>query len=105
MSPARRPAETLGPMWVKNTDPERWRPPGPHDRLGDVEYTSPMADLAPWYDPDSPESGAQFAGAIPHRGNGSSTRSSEVFEFTTDGGGNPGTLRHGTKTVTSSVWL
>jgi len=48
------PAETLGPMG-KEYRPERWRPPGPHDRSV-MEYTSPMADLAPWYDPDSPES-------------------------------------------------
>lgn len=73
--------------------------------LGDEAYTTPAIDSAPWYDPDSPESG-QFAGVLPLSVAGveDSTRESSVFEFTSDGG-NPGRLRHATKAVVFSVAL
>lgn len=73
--------------------------------LSHAAYTTPAGDLAPWYDPDAPESG-DFAGIIPLDGSGieSSSRSSEVFEFTYDGA-NPGRLREGSKSVTFSVVL
>lgn len=73
--------------------------------LGDGAYTYPAIDNAPWYDPDVPES-ANFAGLLPLSVGGieDSTRESEVFEFTNDGG-NPGTLRHATKGVVFSAAL
>lgn len=62
-------------------------------------YTTPFTDGAPWVDPDLPES-QDFYGFYPLEVTGaeSSSRSSSVTEFTIDGG-NPGRLRHGTKTL------
>lgn len=68
-------------------------------------YLSPAQDLAPWYDPDVPESN-DFYGAYPLSVSGieNSSRSSTVIEFTVDGGV-PGRLRHGTKSVVFQVVL
>ena len=68
-------------------------------------YTDPGTDGAPWVDPDEPAS-AGFAGIIPVDISGieDSSRQSEIFEFTRDGG-NPGHLRHSTKQVVFSVAL
>lgn len=74
--------------------------------LGDGDdYTTPLADNAPWTDPDSPDS-YRFYGVYPLDINGieDSSRSSTVTESVRDGG-NPGRLRHGTKTIVFSVVL
>lgn len=97
-------AEALGMHWVKNVSPDGRSSDALGALLGET-YSHPALDTAPWYDPDSPESG-EFAGLIPLDVDGldDSTRSSDVFEYTTDGG-NPGTLRHSTKPVVYSVAL
>lgn len=73
--------------------------------LGDEPYSLPSLDPAPWYDSDEAESG-NFAGVLPLSVDGieDSTRETTVFEYTSDGG-NPGTIRNTTKTVTFSVAL
>lgn len=60
-------------------------------------YSNPVTDNAPWYDPDVPAS-AQFYGVYPLEVGGldDSSRTSEVVEYTGDGG-SVGRLRHGTK--------
>jgi hypothetical protein len=97
-------SEALGMYWVKEAGTGKNVGDLPA-LLGDQPYTFPVIDGAPWYDPDAPESG-NFAGVLPLKISGieDSTRESSVFEFTHDGG-NPGTLREGTKAVTFSVAL
>lgn len=96
-------AHGLGLYWVKNS--EDWASGVLPGLLGTAGYSHPMIDPAPWYDPDTPES-ANFAGIIPLEVTGieDSTRESSVFEFIGDGG-NPGTLRHATKTAVFNVAL
>lgn len=68
-------------------------------------YTTPEADNPPWADPDKPQSYG-FCGVLPIEVSGveDSTRTSEIFEFTTDGG-NPGRIRNTTKPVVFNVAL
>lgn len=68
-------------------------------------YVNPSADPAPWYDPSVPES-KDFFGAYPLDITGieDSTRTATVTESTVDGG-NPGRLRHATRSVVFSVVL
>ena len=72
--------------------------------LGET-YSDPSTDLPPWADPDN-EASYEFAGIIPLEVSGleDSTRTSETFEFTEDGG-NPGRVRHTTKAVVFNVAL
>lgn len=97
-------SEALGMYWVKDAGTGK-NVEGLATLLGDSPYVDPAIDVAPWYDPDVPES-ATFAGLIPLEVNGieNSTRESTIFEFTHDGG-NPGTLREATKPVVFSVAL
>jgi hypothetical protein len=73
--------------------------------LGDAEYNTPLMDDAPWTDPNVPQSYA-FYGVYPLDITGAedSSRTSTVTENTGDGG-NPGRLRHGTKSVVFSALL
>lgn len=98
-------ADALGLSWVKNTYPDGKPTPSLPMLLGDEPYVHPAVDVAPWYDPDLPES-ARFGGLIPVSVSGldDSTRESSTFEYTTDGG-NPGSLREATKPVVFSVAL
>lgn len=98
-------ADALGLTWVKNTYPDGQPAPSLPALLGDAPYVHPAVDVAPWYDPDIPES-ANFGGLVPINVSGldDSTRESSVFEYTTDGG-NPGSLREATKPVVFSVAL
>jgi len=87
-------AANAGALWL--------RPQFNNDALGpmlDQTYTDPATDLAPWYDPNVPES-ADFFGYYPLDVSGieDSTRTSVITESTSDGG-SVGRLRHGTKTV------
>lgn len=93
-------ARAKGLYWVKD--------PNDNEALGPLlgqTYTSPEVDFPPWIDPDSPHS-YNFCGLLPISVSGleDSTRSSTVFEYTTDGG-NPGRLRHTTKAVVFNVAL
>ncbi|HEY5419334.1 MAG TPA: hypothetical protein VIL10_01250, partial [Marmoricola sp.] len=79
-----------------------------NDSLGPVlgdSYISPLVDEAPWSDPDFPESYG-FYGVYPLEVTGidDSSRSSTVTESIRDGG-NPGRLRHGTKTMVFNTVL
>lgn len=86
--------------WVKDPNDNPYLGP-----LLGQSYTSPETDLPPWVDPDEPHS-YDFCGLLPIEVSGleDSTRQSEVFEYTTDGG-NPGRLRHHSKAVVFSVAL
>lgn len=70
-----------------------------------ADYGTPLTDGAPWIDPDNDDS-LRFYGAYPLEWTGfeDSTRESQVTEFTTDGG-NPGRLRHTTRSVVVSAVL
>ena len=67
--------------------------------LEQSDYTTPVMDGAAWVDPDVPES-EDFYGFFPLDVSGieDSTRQSTVTE-STDDGGSPGRLRHGTRSV------
>lgn len=73
--------------------------------LGDGTYVSPLQDTAPWTDPDNTASYG-FYGVFPLEITGleDSSRTSTVTESIRDGG-NPGRLRHGTKTVVFNTVL
>jgi hypothetical protein len=73
--------------------------------LGDVPYTTPLLDNAPWTDPDVPES-YDFFGLYPLGVTGieDSSRGSTVVEYTTEGG-SPGSVRHGTKSIVFNALL
>lgn len=74
--------------------------------LGDDPYRSPLQDAdCPWADPDEPASYG-FYGLYPLSIEGleSSSRTSTVVENTTNGG-NPGAIRHATKSVVFSAML
>jgi hypothetical protein len=68
-------------------------------------YSTPLADNAPWTDPDKTES-YDFWGVHPISIEGieDSTRESTVVEYIRNGG-NPGRLRHATKSVVFSAAL
>lgn len=69
------------------------------------DYGTPLSDNAPWVDPDNADS-YRFYGAYPldMTGMEDSTRSASVTEFTTDGG-NPGRIRHTTRSMVFSAAL
>jgi hypothetical protein len=68
-------------------------------------YVSPMADDAPWTDPDRLDS-YNFWGVYPLEVTGieDSTRESQVVEYIRDGG-SPGRVRHGTRSAVFNVAL
>lgn len=86
--------------WFKPT----YQPEYVEAMLGE-SYGTPLTDGAPWVDPDNADS-LRFYGAYPLEWTGfeDSTRSAEVTEFTTDGG-NPGRIRHTTRSVVVSAVL
>lgn len=69
------------------------------------EYSNPVADEAPWVDPDVPAS-ARFYGVYPltFEGAPDSSRESPVKQSVNDGGV-PGRVRHAVKSVTFSAVL
>ncbi len=80
------------PLWADTDLPD----------MLEESYIDPVADEAPWYDPDIPAS-KDFWGFYPSDfvGFENSSRTSAVTENTNDGG-TPGRVRHGTKSVVCS---
>jgi len=70
-----------------------------------TSYNTPLVDDAPWTDPDRMES-YDFYGVYPLAVEGieNSTRESNVIQYIRDGG-NPGRLRHGTKSIVFNTVL